>query len=193
MDFEYFHNLSAGEAKDFLSDFLRVGARRFPEFAEVRLQGGILCDFSIPSIAPVMTSLLPKMVRILLEPDLSVPPWIRDTDSYRNDHFDFDSASKELIVTTSYYLGECFIRSFPSLRWATGKHGMAQMNMPVVTGFTHEKEMAVMMVAENIFAAALANPAEKAEIEKTVNFWTEFVSTNTPSMRKRDRTARSKE
>jgi hypothetical protein len=175
MHFEFFEGLSPADASQFLSNFLQVGSDRFPKFADARLSEGVQCDFSLGSIAPLMFSILPKLVSIPLRPDPSVPSWIRNTESYRDNLFDFDLSSKELIVTTSYYFGECFVRTFPQLRWATGDPETAQMNMPVVTGFRNGVEMAVMMICENLFARVFASPSKRGDFEIAIATWKDKV------------------
>src|SRR4051812_7896211 len=106
MDFQFFEKLSLIEAQAFLSDLLTGGANRSLSLPKELEADGIRCDFSVPSLVPVLTSLLPKLVKIPLEPDLKVPTWIRNSETYKENLFDFDDASKPLVLGAAYYLGE---------------------------------------------------------------------------------------
>jgi len=171
MDFEFFEKLSLIEAEAFLSDLLAGGTNRSLSLSKELEADGIRCDFSIPSLAPVLTSLLPKLVKIPLEPDLKVPTWIRNSETYKENLFDFDDASKRLVLGAAYYLGETFVRSFPVLHWTTGNPETALMNMPVVAGFRNGVEMAPMLVAENLLMSVLIDPSKQGDIEMAVSTW----------------------
>ena len=105
------------------------------------------------------------------EPDMSVPAFIRSTEDYKNGLFDFNDRSKNLICFAAYYYGECFVRTYPQLEWTTGNRELYQSNMPVVTGFSHEKELPVILVIENTFRRVIKNPAHIEDIDTTGSVW----------------------
>lgn len=83
--------------------------------------------------------------------------------------FDFDEASKSIILAGAYYLGETFVRTFRQLRWATGNTEYLEGNMPVVTLFNHNIEMAPIMVVENMFSRVISGMGEPASIDAAIS------------------------
>jgi hypothetical protein len=106
---------------------------------------------------------------------MSVPEWIRSTPEYERGLFEFDEDSKNLICFVAYYLGECFVRNYSQLRWATGNAEYAEANMPVVTGFKREIELAPMLVLENLFRRITAKPDRISDIEIAIDTWRNYL------------------
>lgn len=101
----------------------------------------------------------------------SLPAWIRECDSYLSGLEEFDEPSKVLVLRASYYLGESFVRYSDKLSWATGNLDTAEQNMPVITGFSDELEMAPMLVTENLFLRILADGAPYEDINRAIESW----------------------
>jgi hypothetical protein len=69
------------------------------------------------------------------------------------------------------YLGETFVRKFPDLKWATGNTDYLQGNMPVVTGFKFRKELAPILISENIFRGAVSGSSDDVSIDTAIEMW----------------------
>lgn len=147
MRFDFFEQLSRDEAKAFLKRFLDEVSSNVKLTANICAAQGVRMDYSIKSISPFMRWVLKKLTQIPLEPDPSVPEWIRNTDSYSKHLFEFDFPSKQLVLQAAYYLGESFVRSHSTLRWGIGDKTTAIGNMPVVIGFQKSREMAPILIA----------------------------------------------
>jgi hypothetical protein len=102
---------------------------------------GIPLDYSVSSVPAVLKWLLGMVGTVGRAKDESLPDWIKSSQPYRSDLFDFDDLSKDLILQGGFYLGETFIQSFQGLSWDTGEPGFVQENMPVVKGFQDGDEM----------------------------------------------------
>src|SRR5882724_8006276 len=115
MRFEFFENLSDSDAKAFLERFLEVESGSIVELLKQSSAEGINADFSIQSVGPLVGWVASKLATFAMAPDMRLPDWIRDTESYRNNLFELDDPSKILTLRASYYLGESFVRSHGSL------------------------------------------------------------------------------
>jgi hypothetical protein len=147
-----------------------------PEFARFAESSGILLDYSQRSL-PLVFEAVGARLKFSYQPfPESVPKWIAKVPEHSNGEIVFDSDSQVLIMRTSFYLGECFIRGFPSLRWATGSMKSAVANMPVVTGFLHQKEMAVLMVTRNLSMRAVCDQQPWSIVSQAVDSWTRSVA-----------------
>lgn len=171
MRFDYFEKLPKKQANAFLSRFLKVEAINIKETVKHCTADGIKMDFSINSLSPFLRWILKKLDTIPLSPDPAVPEFIRNTDSYTKHLFEFDTRSRELVLQAAYYLGESFVRTHRSLRWATGDIKTAEANMPVVAGFRYELEMAPILVAENLLERIIAERYKIGDIEIMINEW----------------------
>ncbi len=171
MDFEFFESLSADEAEQYRQSFLREASKGFNETASELRRDGIIPDFSVDSINTVFVWVVKKLRTIPMEPDESLPVWIRESEDYIESLFDFDDDSKTLVLRAAYYLGESFNQYSDELHWGTGNTNFAEQNMPVITGFKKEMELAPLLITENIFFRILLNEAPLSDIERAVNSW----------------------
>lgn len=176
MDFEVFENFTDDEALRYVSGFLQVGRDRLPAFCELVSRDGLRADLSIGSIAGIAAWVSRRVVTLPLPPDPDLPHWIRDSEEYLNDNFDFDEASKSLILRLAFYYGESFVRTYEDrLSWAVGDRDTAPQGQPVVTGFMHGLQLPVLMVAENV-VARLITEGEGARVPAmTVAKWASDV------------------
>jgi hypothetical protein len=108
-----------------------------------------------------------------LERDL--PWWIKASPRYPEHLIDFDADSRILVVRAAYYLGAAFVNEHPGLSWATGRRDTAEQNMPVVTGFREQLELAPMLVAENLFLRMLGDKADPSIIDSAMEYWSSRV------------------
>jgi hypothetical protein len=175
MDFELFESLSEEEARSLLAGFLETGKRRI-ELTEPQLRrDGVSVDFTVGSIHPVFEWILERLPIVSEEVDESLPAWIKASDSYKGGFFSFDDSSKDLVLAAAYYMGEAFNRYSERLVWSIGSDKSLVVNMPVITGFLRNKEMALIMVAENLFTRVLADGAPRSDFQRAVDTWMGFV------------------
>jgi hypothetical protein len=173
MDFEYFENLSKEQAQALLKEFLADGRANVDIVRAHAEAAGVRADYSLATLPEFLQWVASQLRTVPRAPDPNVPEWIRSTLDYERGLFDFDARSGNLIVFAAYYMGECFVRSYPHLRWATGNRKQFEQNMPVVTGFRYSKELAPMMVLENTFRAYIENQAGISRVITMVNAWRE--------------------
>ena len=175
MDFSFFESLSTDEAEQYLQSFLREAGKGFQHTAEELRRDGVLPDFSVSSISIVFAWIVKKLRTIPMDPDESLPKWIRQSDDYIESLFDFDDDSKTLVLRAAYYLGESFNQFSDELHWGTGNTNFAEQNMPVITGFKKEMELAPLLITENIFFRILLNGAPDNDAEEAVKVWLSYV------------------
>jgi hypothetical protein len=171
MNFKFFESLTKAEAQEYLDEFLAFGHGRGIEILEKHVHFTVDIDFSLESISTIFKLLLPILRTIPREPDLSLPDFIRNTDSYKLKLFDFDEESKSIVLVGAYYLGESFVRSNKQLSWATGNTKFAEGNMPVVAKLKHKSEMAPILIAENMFGGIVAGTRKEDSIDIAIEAW----------------------
>ena len=175
MNWWFFESLSKTEAQEFLDNFLTVESVEIQTLIKSAQKQGIATDFSVDSIEPLFHFSLDQIETVSKEPDGRLPDYILGSSSYIENLFDFSEASKVIIVKLAYYLGEAFVRTYPQLSWSTGNQENAEQNMPVITGFNHNLEMAPMLISENIIARVIADPESSGDIKAMVKSWQEDI------------------
>jgi hypothetical protein len=174
MDFNFFNNLTAADAKKFLDNFLSESGKGFLTTKSELEGNGIIIDYTNESLLLVFKWIVGRLKTLPEKEDESLPIWIRETESYKKGLYSFDETSRVLILRFAHYMGECFIKNHKSLNWNTGNVKHAEKNMPVVTGFKFKKELSVMMVSENMFRTAIeGNNLENAET--AIKTWNSFI------------------
>ncbi len=103
MDFEFFNNLSNNDAKKFLNNFLNEIEKGFSSMKPEIEAGDIMVDYTITSLFPVFKWISNRLKIFPEKGDVSLPIWIRETESYKKGIYSFDEASKVLILRYSYY------------------------------------------------------------------------------------------
>ena len=171
MNFKFFESLIKKEAQEYLDEFLLFGKGRGIKILQENLHFTIDTDFNIESLSSILKALTPILKTTPCEPDLSLPEFIRNTDSYKKNLFDFDEQSKSIVLAAAYYLGETFVRTFEQLSWATGNTNYAEGNMPVVTTFKHNIEMAPILIAENMFGGVISGMRPINSIDTAIEGW----------------------
>lgn len=164
MRFDLFEKMSAVEAADVLKEFQETGKRYE---ADLGLDG----DYSLSSLPTTLEGLTASLTRIPTEEDPSVPEFIRNTEDYKAGLYEFTPEAKRIIIGTAYHFGECFVRSYPKLKWGVGNVEYATGNMPVVAGFDKGKELPVMLVLENLFSRRIENPDVHDVFQTAVERW----------------------
>jgi hypothetical protein len=173
MNYKYFELLTKSEADEYLNEFLLFGRERGMELLRKNTHFTIDLDFGIESLPLLVRSLIGVLKTIRQEIDLSLPEFIRNTDSYEKTLFEFDEESKSIVLAVAYYLGETLVRNYSHLSWATGNTKFAQGNMPVVSGFKSKDEMPTIVVAENMFRKIFSGLGKDNSVEISVNTWNE--------------------
>jgi hypothetical protein len=171
MRFDLFEQMDLVEAQELLRLFREDGVAHIEKVRAAAAQSGVVADFRIETLAGFLQWAFQQVQTVPKEPDPSVPEWIRSTPDYQNGLFEFDDDSKALVCLVAYYFGECFIREYPHLRWATGNPEFAKANMPVVVGFRGNMELAPMLVLENVFSRIVAQPERIEDIAVAVDTW----------------------
>ena len=171
MRFDLFENMNAEEAEDILREFREHGGGYLKDV----VPNGEL-DFSLCGFPNLMESISNRLTTILKDDDVSVPEFIRNTEDYRSGLFEFAPDARRLIIGCAFYLGECFIRKYPGLRWAIGNPQYATGMMPVVAGFNSEKELPALLVMENLFSRRITNPTMTSVFENAIQRWEKNAS-----------------
>jgi hypothetical protein len=175
MKFEFFEKISRDEALVFLERFLTVESASIDELLEQASSEGASVDFSVTSVAALMRWAVAKLKTVPNAPDTQLPLWIRNTESYAKNLFEFDGPSKILTLRVAYYFGESFVRSYGGLRWTVGNLETAEAKMPVVAGFQSELEMAPILITENLLRRVTAGPTKLKDIDRAVDHWSQKV------------------
>ena len=105
--------------------------------------------------------------------DLTLPTWLRETDTYSRGLYDLDDASLGMVMTLSYYLGEAFVRTH-GLRWSVGRNDTAEQGQPVVGPFDRGMELAAILVTENLFRAVIEGE-DIDRLRTAVATWSNFL------------------
>jgi hypothetical protein len=171
MNFELFAKMSPEEAADTLSTFIRTGSRLCQSVIED-------ADFSLETLAFRMERIVTQLEVTPTLPDPNIPEFIRSTADYKNSLFEFTSDSKGKIIACAYYFGECFVRSYSHLVWAVGNVEFATGNMPVVSGFSFQQELPVMLVVENMFSRYVRKTTSIGDFAKAISKWREDAEPN---------------
>jgi hypothetical protein len=175
MKFDFFEKLSSEEAQQFLERFRTVEAERMPALIRQCADQNLACDYSLESVAPLLRWLAQRLTVISSTADTQLPEWIRSTETYTKNLFEFDAPSKILILRAAYYLGESFVESAHGLHWSCGNRETALANMPVVVGFRGGLEMAPLLVVENLFGRVVSNSSKLPDIDRAVDYWVQRI------------------
>jgi len=170
MKFHLFEAMSKSEAEEYLNEFLAFGKDCGMNILEENLSFAL--DHTVESLPAVFKALVPILKTLPRAPDPNVPDFIRNTEDYKTGLFDFDDASNAILLAAAYYFGTTFVRTFPQLEWAIGDVDYRYCNMPVVTGFKFNKELAPTLISENIFRGAVEQGLnEDPSIDTVIENW----------------------
>ena len=175
MDFEFFAGLSEIEARQFLDHFLTVESKQIQSILGRCASEGVRCDYSVESIAPLLQCVLTQISVLPKEGDDQVPDWIRTTETYVKNLFEFDNASKHLILGAAFYVGQSLVQTGGNLHWSVGATGTAEEHMPVVTGFRNRIELAPLLVVENLFGRVITDPTKLNDISTAIDYWSKNI------------------
>ena len=169
MNFELFDSLTPDEAREHLQGFLDTERVAMEIMIPAAGHAGISMDYSMASLPSVLKWILSGVQIIRVPVPATEPDWIREF--HKDGFIDFPAESKYLILRAAYYLGECFVRAHNSLIWTIGDPDYVEKNMPVVAGFQFDKEMAPMMVCENVFSGIRGRGAPESNIDIMIHSW----------------------
>jgi len=171
MNFQFFESLTKKEANDYLEEFLLFGQEQGLDLLEENLHFTVDLDFDMESLPSVLKMLVGIVKTVPRDPDDLLPLWIRKTSTYTKGLFDFDEQSKSIVMAAAYYLGETFVKNFNKLSWATGNTDYAEGNMPVVTTFKYDIEMAPILISENMFSGIISGIRSTDSIDSVIAAW----------------------
>ena len=177
MDLQFFDSLAQAEAAEFLNNFLNTERKAIEEMINGARSEGVHADLTVASVPGVLKWVVGKLTTVPRLPDETVPSWIRATDTYSSGLFDFDEPSTVVILRAAYYLGQSFVNYSELLSWNVGDSRIiggaksALQNMPVVTGFTFDLELAPIMVVENLSRRIKRQAAGNEAIDQALNYW----------------------
>lgn len=171
MKFSFFEALSKEEAQEYLDEFLLFGGNRGMEIINQIIPFAVDIDFSLDSLKPILKTLLASVKTIPRAPDETLPEFIRNTEEYKKNLFEFNETSKSVVLAAAYYLGETFAKRYDHLSWAIGNTEFAQGNMPVVTGFRYKVEMAPILIIENLFGRVISEMSDESTIDVAIESW----------------------
>jgi hypothetical protein len=159
MNYQFFESLSGTDAELYLERFLTAGRPARGPLTQDAFRCGIDADLSVSGLVPMFAWLTGLASAVPLEPDPTVPEWIRATPEYARNLFDLDQDSKVLALRGAFYLGEAFRVSHSGLSWAVGRAETVPQGQPVVTAFKFSMEMPVLLVSETLFSGC--SPARR--------------------------------
>jgi hypothetical protein len=165
--------MSPEEAREHLQGFLEAERATMDVMVPASAQVGVKMNYSLETLPSVLKWILSNVTIVRVPVPASEPAWVREF--HKEGLVDFPEESKYLILRAAFYLGECFVRSNRALSWSVGSTDRVEKNMPVVSGFRHDKEMAPMMVCENVFGAILGDGKPDSAIDTMVDTWTGFM------------------
>ena len=152
MDGNDFQAMNEAEARSALRQFLMLANEDIPDLVSDCAVDGMVLDFTSGS------------------------EFIRRIDVYQRGAYDFDRNSKELIALVGFYFGECFVRTFRSLRWDCGNTRFAYANMPVVAGFSGGKELQPMWITNNLIRRVFEDRTKIGDLHLAIRSWIESAS-----------------
>ena len=171
MDHYLTNAMTTAQARQLLASFLSSGSEAIDGFLAEARGAGVEANFDMATLPEVILWTLGRMKTTPIEPDMSQPEWIRNTESYKEGLFELTPASKVYVLRAAYYMGECFVRHYPTLSWGTGDQRAYQSNMPVVRGFMRRMEMPPVLIMTNIVCGIIARPHDRDSARVAVESW----------------------
>jgi len=167
MDYAFFENLSADDARAYFERYVEVESREVERMLlEVR-SDGVAADFTIASIAGVLAWTQGRIRVVATEPAADTPAWLRDSmEQHHGGFLGFDEESRPLVLRASYYFGQSFVADAPRLEWSLGRPERAEFQQPVVTGFRTDADLPPLEVAENLLLRG-----DAPRFEAAVSLW----------------------
>jgi hypothetical protein len=174
MDYEFFENMSDDEARAYFERYLELESHGLEAMLGQARYEEVSADFSVESIAGVLSWLQSRIRVVAVEPAGDTPAWLRESMEEHGGFLDFDEESRPLVLRASYYFGQSFVSSYEGLEWALGREERAEFRQPVVTGFRTDADLPPLVVVENLLLNA--NELKFTErVEVAVATWRNVV------------------
>lgn len=151
-DSQVLRSLNINNRSDFADQFLRKETERMKMICDDINKDGIMTDYTILSIIPVIKWFLGKAKAM------------HDLESTGL----HDIKTTPLILDSAYYMGESFVRSTKSLSWSTSNK---DNTTPTVTGFKFSISMCPITDTYGIFEDILINKQSMEEVERMILMW----------------------
>jgi hypothetical protein len=169
LDYRFFEQLTAAEAETYLATFLEEERKRIsPQWWNRLMADGV------GAIEPYFAEFVAKISVVQVAPPDDLPEYI--VESMEREHGGFPDfatdADRIAVLAAAFYFGEAFRRSFPSLSWAVGRPHRAEEGQPVVTGFSSDADLPVLVVTENL---ALDYEGDPRPVATAIDSWRRFV------------------
>jgi hypothetical protein len=160
LDWWFFAENTEAEAREFLARFLDDGAAGVETEREAARAGGVEPDYSLASIPEMLRWMAARVELVEAPAPADVPDWVQAVVAEHGGGFrDLAEASRSDVLRAAYYLGECFVTTYPVLRWEIGADDRPEVRQPVVTGFATGDDLPVLAVAEAALAGGEADGA----------------------------------
>ena len=174
MDFKFFEVLSKKDGQLFLKQFLKESGQGFESMISEINKDKAIVDYSTESIITVTMWFKSRIKIVPQKIDQSLPKWLKNDETYLKGLYLFDENSNILTLRLAYYFAECLNRKHKNLIWTVGNNKTALSNMPVLSGFKYKKELAPILVCENILKKLIEG--EKENVIKTcIEIWESYL------------------
>lgn len=167
MNFEFFYSLTKSEAKAYLENFLSE-ANNGINILLTKHKYDVAFDFEI--FKEIVTKEISGITTVRKKNDKSLPKWITKTNSYKSGQYEFSEDSLVLLLRLGYYLGQCFVNDYPNLKWSIGGEDLAVKNMPIISGFKKELELAPLLVMNNILRRIIETK-DNSHLDIMIDYW----------------------
>ena len=172
MDLQFFERMSEQEAAEYLRRFLATEGAAAATLVAAADADGVAAGYGADDLVPVLRWAVRRDGAALRDADAGLPRELLDDERERAAALELPAGAESLVLRAAYYLGETFVRLRPRrLRWASGDREAITENQPVVTGFTRDMELPVILVVENLFRRA----GDEESVPRLVSAWTERV------------------
>jgi hypothetical protein len=160
LDWWFFAENTEAEAREFLARFLDDGAAGVEAERAAAQAAGVEPDYSLASIPEVLRWMAAGIELVEAPAPAEVPDWVQAVVAEHGGGFrDLAEGSRAAVLRAAYYLGQCFVTTYPILRWEIGAEDRPEVRQPVVTGFASGDDLPVLAVAE---AALVGGEADGA-------------------------------
>lgn len=163
IDYQFIESLDTSEARALADQFKAAGDRAFQALVPQLRRDAIRADWTIATLPGVLEWIASQARIEKNDTPPGTPAWISDAmEAFHGGFREIADTSLPLFWAASYYLGESFVRTIPSLRWDLGNANRADVNQPVVAGFRTGAEMPPLVVAENLLLGQREDRFENA-------------------------------
>jgi len=160
VDWWFFAENTEAEAREFLARFLEDGAAGIDAARADAQAAGVELDYSLASVPEVLGWIAARVELVEAPAPAEAPDWVQAVVAEHGGGFrDLAEAARADVLRAAYYLGECFVTTYPLLRWEIGADDRPEVRQPVVRGFATGDDLAVLAVAETALAGGEADGA----------------------------------